>query len=258
MDTKEFDLAMQTRGWVLIESVVDLTLLEHISADMQRAYERCREIQLRNGVLTDTTGTAHHIVGNRDGFDDFLRQRYLVSFVERYLGGKCILNSYGAFSNQRRDGGYFNDIHRDVGTYTPNFPLMVNMLVMIDDFNIPNGATYMLSGSHHDVERPSESFFFKHAERLVGPCGSIAIWDARVWHAAGKNSTDVARRALTLTFTRPFVKQQLDYPRFVSAAYVASLDEDMRQLLGFNARTPSNLEEWYQPRDKRLYRPDQG
>jgi hypothetical protein len=34
--------------------------------------------------------------------------------------------------------------------------------------------------------------------------------------------------------------------------------EQVRQLLGYNARVPSNLEEWYQPPEKRFYRRDQG
>ena len=32
----------------------------------------------------------------------------------------------------------------------------------------------------------------------------------------------------------------------------------LRQLLGYNARVPTSLDEWYQPPDKRLYKRDQG
>jgi ectoine hydroxylase-related dioxygenase (phytanoyl-CoA dioxygenase family) len=36
---------------------------------------------------------------------------------------------------------------------------MVNMLVMLDDFTVENGATYVLTGSHHAPERPQDEFF---------------------------------------------------------------------------------------------------
>jgi len=254
----EFDFVMRARGWVLFESVVDDELLEQIPAGMDAAYARCREVQLRNGVLESTTGTSHHVVGERDSLDDFLRRRYLIPHIERYLGGKCILNSYGAFSNEPDDAGYFNAVHRDVRTYHPGSPLMVNLLVMVDEFTLANGATYMLSGSHHVDARPTDEIFYRYAERLVGPRGSIALFDSRLWHAAGRNTTQQARRILTQTFTRPFYKQQIDYPRLVSEEYAATLDEDLRQLLGFNARVPASLDQWYQPPDKRYYQKDQG
>ena len=57
--------------------------------------------------------------------------------------------------------------------------------------------------------------------------------------------------------TRPFFKQQLDYPRFFDAAYAESLSPHLRQLFGFNARTPTNIEEWYQHPAHRFYQPNQ-
>lgn len=255
---EEFDFVMQARGWVLFESVVDDELLDRIPQGMAGAYERCREVQTRNGVLESTTGTSHHVVGVRDSLDDFLRRRYLLPYIERYLGGKCILNSYGAFTNEPTDAGYFNAVHRDVRSFNPGPPLMLNLLVMVDEFTLANGATYMLTGSQHVEAKPSDEIFYRYAERLIGPRGSIALFDSRLWHAAGRNTTQRARRILTQTFTRPFYKSQVDYPRFVSAEYAATLDEEMRQLLGFNARMPASLDEWYQPPEKRYYKKDQG
>jgi len=39
---------------------------------------------------------------------------------------------------------------------------------------------------------------------------------------------------------------------------VAGLPEPLRQVLGYHARTPASLEEWYQPPEGRFYRPGQG
>ncbi len=84
------------------------------------------------------------------------------------------------------------------------------------------------------------------------------VFDSNLWHAAGVNCTDRPRRALTLAFTRPFVKQQLDYPRALGYERGASFSPGLRQLLGYNARVPASLEEWYQPPDRRMYKRDQG
>jgi ectoine hydroxylase-related dioxygenase (phytanoyl-CoA dioxygenase family) len=63
---------------------------------------------------------------------------------------------------------------------------------------------------------------------------------------------------LTLGFTRPFMKQQLDYPRALGYDRSETLSPALRQLLGYNARVPVSLDEWYQPPDRRLYKRDQG
>jgi ectoine hydroxylase-related dioxygenase (phytanoyl-CoA dioxygenase family) len=115
-----------------------------------------------------------------------------------------------------------------------------------------------LTGSHRQPKRPSDDEFFQRAVRAVGPAGSIVMFDSNLWHAAGVNRSDRPRRALTLAFTRPFIKQQLDYPRALGYECGDSYSPALRQLLGYNARVPTSLDEWYQPPQKRLYKPDQG
>jgi ectoine hydroxylase-related dioxygenase (phytanoyl-CoA dioxygenase family) len=136
--------------------------------------------------------------------------------------------------------------------------MMINMLVMVDDFTLENGATYLLSGSHLKDEKPSERNFYDRAERAIGKAGSILMFDSLLWHAAGINRTSAERRALTLAFTRPFQKQQMDYPRVLGYKAMDSFDEDLKQILGYNSRVPTSLDEWYQPPAKRFYRPGQG
>jgi ectoine hydroxylase-related dioxygenase (phytanoyl-CoA dioxygenase family) len=100
--------------------------------------------------------------------------------------------------------------------------------------------------------------FFRDAARAVAPAGSMVMFNSNLWHAAGVNRSDHSRRALTLAFTRPFVKQQLDYPRALGYDRGDSFSPALRQLLGYNARVPTSLDEWYQPLERRLYKRDQG
>jgi len=129
---------------------------------------------------------------------------------------------------------------------------------MLDDFTEENGATYLLSGSHRMREKPADEIFFKDAVRATGPAGTMVVFDSNLWHAAGVNRTECPRRALTLAFTRPFIKPQLDYPRALGYDRGPSFSPALRQLLGYNARVPTSLDEWYQPPEHRLYRHDQG
>jgi len=259
MDVGEFDRQLDTDGWVLFPCVVDAQLIDLLKHDVCTKHQECRHFQVRNGLAAGTEGTAHHVLGSENSLDEFLRRFYLDAYLARCLEGPYILNSYGAVLNDpTQPGSYVQSIHRDVRTHTKDFRMLVNVLVMLDEFTAENGATWVLSSSHHLPAKPAEAHFVGNADRITGMAGSILLFDSRLWHAAGHNRTDQPRMALTLTFSRPFMKQQMDYPRFVSRQYEAALSERMRQLLGFNARVPATYDEWYQPPERRMYKSTQG
>lgn len=134
---------------------------------------------------------------------------------------------------------------------------MVNVLVMLDDFTAENGATFLLPCSHMREDKPSDQEFYRDALQTTGSQGDVVIFNSNVWHAAGINRSQKERRALTLTFTKPFMKQQLDYPRAFGYDRMREFGEEVRQMLGYNSRVPENLDEWYQPMENRFYKKNQ-
>ena len=169
-----------------------------------------------------------------------------------------MLNTFGGVLNLPGNVAYVGHVHRDLRTFCGDLNLMAQLLVMLDDFTEENGATYFMSGSHRSADRPPDDEFFANATRAVGPAGSVVLFNSNMWHAAGVNRTDRKRRGLTLAFTKPFIKPQFDYPRALGYDAGGQFPEALRQVLGYNARVPASLDEWYQPPDKRMYRPGQG
>lgn len=257
-DLATFDRIIGEYGWIIYEDAVEPGLLQEITDSLYGSYQLRREIQIANGIAENMDGTLHHLV-ERDAFTlDFLSQRYCDSQIRHFLNGNYILNSLGAVINTKNAGRYVQNIHRDIRSYTGDFKLMIQLMINLDDFTLENGATHFLSGSHKRDVRPDEAYFYENADRAIMKKGSIVAFDAHLWHAAGKNYTDEPRRALTMAFTRPFFKPQLDYPRALGYTFGEQLNEDLRQVLGYNARIPENLNEYYQPVEKRMYRPGQG
>jgi ectoine hydroxylase-related dioxygenase (phytanoyl-CoA dioxygenase family) len=254
----EFEARMETRGWFLFDAVVDESLVKDLIVDLERSYEIRRPIQIRNGVDANTEGTAHHLLADGKSFVEFLRRAYLDEYIKTYFGGNYILNAFGGNLNLRRQFTYASNVHRDVRTYTRELRLLLNIIVMLDDFTLENGATYLMGGSHLSKEKPSDEEFFSRADRCTGRSGSIVLWDSNIWHAAGENKTDLPRRSLSLIYSVPFMKQQFDYPRTLGYENADSFSETFRQITGFNARVPATLDEWYQPPEKRFYKRDQG
>src|SRR5438105_808081 len=114
MDMKYFDQRMLTHGWVIFERVVAPELVLHMLADMDKAYEVCRAIQMKNGIGDQTSGTVHHLIGLGDSFMEYLSVMPVAACIERHFGGKYILNSFGGNNNSRQLGSYANVVHRDI------------------------------------------------------------------------------------------------------------------------------------------------
>lgn len=259
MELAAFRQDITRNGYVLFEDVAPEALLAQLRQDIPKHAAECREWQRRNGLGEGMDGAAHHVVGRGDSLDAFLQQLYLDDYIRDYFAGEYILNSYGALNNLPISAGTYKhgqNFHRDVRTFSGDFRLMLNMLVMVDDFTIENGATRLVPGTHRVEQRPDDAYFEQNAVRASGRAGSILLFDSNLWHSAAPNQTSGPRMALTLTFTRPFFKQQMDYPRLLGEDF--TWDERLRQLLGYNARVPANRDEWYQPPEKRMYKPGQG
>jgi hypothetical protein len=250
--------AVGTRGWTVVDDVIDADMLERLQQDLTRAYSVCRAVQVANGVAESTDGTVHHLLAVEGAFLDFLGRLPLDGLLRSFFDGPYILNSYGGVLNQQGTASYVSRPHRDVRRFSRGLPVMMNVLFALDNFSLENGATHLLSGSHLEDAPPGEDEFFRTADRAVLRAGSALMFDANLWHAAGTNQTDSPRRALTLTFTPPWYKQQLDYCRLLGNPAIEQLSPRLQQVLGFRSRTPTSLDEWYRPRAERFYRPDQG
>jgi hypothetical protein len=250
---------MRERGWVVLTEAIDASLVQRMLQDLERSWDVCREVQVRNGVAVDADLTVHHLVGQGPSYLEFIDDMEpLVPYLEDYFQGRFILNSFGGAINTRGRTSYAQRVHRDIRSFSGDMPLLLNTLVMLDDFTTDNGATYMMSGSHKAAEKPDNDTFAKEAEQALGPAGSILIFNSNVWHAGGSNQTDRPRRSVTPMYCKPFIKQQFDYPRALGYKAADSLLPHTRQILGYNARVPATLDEWYQPPERRMYRNDQG
>ena len=250
--------ALAQDGWILLPQGVSAELLRRLITELDVVYHEQRALQLRNGVGLRTDGTVHHLPCAAGAFLELLEDNPWQGLLEQYFDGPYILNTYGGVLNLPNDVSYVGAIHRDLRTFSGEVNLMAQLLVMLDDFSEENGATFLMSGSHRLRDRPPDDLFFRTAVQAVGCAGSVVLFNSNLWHAAGVNRSDRPRRALTIAFTRPFIKQQLDYPRALGYDRAEVLSPALRQLLGYNARVPASLDEWYQPPEKRLYQRGQG
>ena len=245
-------------GFSVFKNILDDNFLDKIRIDLDYWINYTDELRVKNGLGKVMRGVAHQVLGRDDSLSEFIKLLPLHEVIKFFFDGPYILNGYCGLINidgVSQDYLHVQNFHRDVRTYT-DFKLMINMLVMVDDFKIDNGATLLLPGSHKFKNRPTEEYLKKNSIYMEGSAGTVVLFDSRLWHAASKNLNGDKRRALTATYTRPFVKQQMDFVKLVGDDF--SQNEDVKQVIGWKSRVPESHSDWYQPSTNRFYHSDQG
>lgn len=248
-------------GFTIIPNQINSDWIELLSIEMDKAFIEHKLIREKtnNEILSD--GVALHALLSSKIFVNFLQillDTNLIDFLQKnFFNSKCILNSFSALNNLPNQKNFASVVHRDLRFYSGTFPIMVNCLLMIDDFTIENGGTYLLPYSHLKEEKPSDHTFFQNAIQATGNSGDILVFNSNVWHASAPNTTKNGRKAIPFTISKSFMKQLLDYPRALGYDRINDFSLELQQFLGYHSRVPSSLYEWYQPEENRLYRKNQ-
>lgn len=259
MNKADFDEEMEVNGWHSFENALPECLVKKMRRDCLKWVDICREYQIKNKLNENGDGTAHHAVGGGDSIDEFLDLHLFHPYMSHFFkGAPYIMHACNPVGGFPKSDTYIHKVHRDVATFIPNYHIRINMLVMLDDFMLENGATMVWRGSHKQAKKPTDDEFYSHCEPILGKAGTVVLFNSYLWHKGGMNRTSQNRAALTLSFGPAFIKPQMDYARYLGEEHGKRLPELTRQVLGYNARVPTSLDEWYRPKPERLYWANQG
>ena len=171
---------LERDGIATIPDFVPPQLLEELRNDLNDAYTECQNAQIANELeakqdksVGSLKGVAHHVLSQGKSFLKLLELRPAISLIEKYLNSQLTVYNFGAFINEGKEVLYKHgmSIHRD--TRTPDFgKQIVVVMVTLDEFTSNNGATYLLPGSHQQLERPSDELFYANAKRAITGAGS--------------------------------------------------------------------------------------
>lgn len=259
--TPQESLELKNQGFVILRNQLDEKLRSQLSDAVDKAFIKHKIFQEKNNSDIKTDGVALHALLSDDTFITLLNTLIENGFIQKlqdnFFNSKCILNSLSALDNLPNQPNFSSNFHRDLRFYSGDFPIMLNCLIMVDDFTVENGGTFLVPGSHLEERKPTEQELFFTAVQATGNKGDILVFNANVWHASAPNYTQDHRRAIPLTLSKSFMKQLLDYPRAIGYDRMTEFNSELQQLLGYYSRVPASLDEWYQPEDKRFYKKNQ-
>lgn len=249
---EQFIHEIQTEGSAIVPGVLDADFIARAKRDLAAAIEK--EAAYHGGTDYKDYGMVLLCSLYGPAFVELLENPRLLEPIEAVLGDGCIVYAYTSSSMPPQGGNMSSRIHVDCPRLIPDYMTNLGVTILLDDFTEDNGATWYLPHSQTQAEAPSAEHFYGQGKRLLAAAGSAWFFNARLWHAGGKNATAEWRHALTLNMCRPFMKQRLDIPRAMGHLDTASLPARARQKLGFDAQVPASYEEYYAPPEQRKFK----
>lgn len=139
-----------------------------------------------------------------------------------------------------RIGDGFRDV-RFASDPTPsaepiNPPFSINAVFAITDFTPESGSTCVVPGSHLTGAFPDRKADIEVWQPTI-PSGSAIVFDSRIWHGTGRNTTLEQRIGVTLNYCVPYVRQFTNFTLGLDPRLRESLSDSDLALLGFTMHT---------------------
>lgn len=254
---EEHAYAMRTRGYNVIPGFLEAAHCERLKAALQRALDDYQPSAASERSTLDRY-LLHDLICRDLEVARLLDDPRLQPLVAPLLGEHWILYAFTSSSVPPGGTNYGRRVHVDSPRFVPDYASNVGLVWALDAFTRDNGGTEVLPGSHNSPEAPSEAYFERNCVQLECPQGSLIVFQARLFHRSGLNGSAQFRHALTMNACRAFMKQRMDWVRFVPKPIADALGAQGRRLLGYDTRLPTSLDEFFVPDAERLYKPNQG
>lgn len=112
-------------------------------------------------------------------------------------------------------------------------PVVCNSMLMLDDFTESNGATLLVPGSHRRGREPdNETDGSEDWIPVVAPAGTVLVFEGRIWHSTGVNTTQESRVGIAVNFCGPQFRPQENYLVGLDRKVLDSSPPKLLELIG--------------------------
>lgn len=265
-DEAELEADFVRWGYCLVKDAMSAT---QIAAQIERIKEQAAAERDRNTAISTSRNNQAQLVNNlvlkgqvfRDAveFKENVAQggplvdRLLTKIMGEGFGLGC---AHGSIVHQ---GGGLQDLHVDQGGIPmpyPPFPFGSLIIWCYTEFNLENGATYVVPGSHRTASGATSFHEGADLVRLVdgepglvaicAPPGTCILTDTRVLHGGGRRTAPGTRYAMRCHYNRHFIRalhEQSTANLHVPEAVYQQLSDRLKHMMGIGVHTPNPVGE---------------
>ncbi len=231
--------ALDEQGYVVLHNLIDVDWLKALRRRVEELFEEEGENAGHEFRTEPFARRLANLVDKGEVFERVVAEPRVLELVSHVLNGSFKLSSLNARSTNPF-AAEPQPLHVDMGLLPDaKGPTVCNSVWLLDDFTPDNGATRLIPGSHLWGRNPRETLADPLAPHpgeilLVAPAGTVAVYNAHIWHGGTANSTAAHRRALHSFFVRRDVAQQQWQKKMLRAETQARLSPLMRELLALD------------------------
>ena len=131
-------------------------------------------------------------------------------------------------------------LHLDSNLPGGDYPIIMIVLYMLDNFTKQNGATRIIPASHRRTGYAEDGKIYDEEVLVEGQQGTALIYNAALWHGGGPNLDGTSRWAVVLGFGRWFIKPSYDFLKCTPISVYDKMTEEQKELFGFNSNPPKD------------------
>lgn len=223
------------QGYCIVPELMGSECLERLRHGLGPLLAQSARAFERGSTRSRTAFHVHNVLAKSRAADEVALHPMIRTTVGAVLGFDFIFHA-GAIVTANGPGCLAQPLHRDDASYyalpRPRMPLVVTVAVALDDFTAENGATRLVPSScWWERDRVAVA---SDARPVEMPAGSVLFWDGATFHGGGANTTrDSTRRTLLLSYTRGWLRTQVNQFLAVPRAVVLSLPAELQRELGY-------------------------
>lgn len=254
---EEHNYHLKTRGYSLVPDFLNSQECQVLKESLTFHLKEFKTVAGAERSFLDRN-QLHDLINRDINFAKLLEDPRLHQMISPHLGEHWIMYAATSSSVPPKGTNYSSRLHVDSPRFSPDYVFNLGVIWTLDEYTNENGALELLPGSHHDSTEPSLALFEKNKVKVLCDAGTLIVFHARVFHRTGINQTEEWRHSMTLNACRSFMKQRMDWVRFIPSSVSEKLNAQARRLIGFDTRLPGSLTEFFVPDSERLYKPNQG
>jgi len=224
-------------GFTVMENLLDDTGVDLIKRELQPYLQG--EKMGRNNFEGEHSERVYALLAKAPSIATIIEHPLVLELIDQLLPKNYLLSA--ALAINVHPGETPQPFHVDSGggglpwpTPCPRFG--ISTLWAFDDFTASNGATEVVPGSHLWNEqrdpRPDELL------KITMPAGSAVVFDGRLLHRGGANTSKHSRLGITPQYCAPGLRQIESMLLAVPPQVAANYSDRIQNLLGYSIMEP--------------------
>ncbi|MEM8705859.1 MAG: phytanoyl-CoA dioxygenase family protein [Actinomycetota bacterium] len=232
-DPAEIAAFLAERGYAIVERAVDAEVMDRFAAEVEPYVDGSavgRDVY--DGMYTRRTGA---LIARCPTARELVMHPQVVGTVEHFLAHSTTVQLHLTQLITIGPGETKQKPHRDQMAFDfypfpADYHVQCNTMWALTDFTAENGATHIAPGTSAMSDDDAAAVAEIQADM---PRGSVLLYDGKVLHGGGANTTDAARQGINITYAVGWVRQEENQFLACPPDVARTLDDDLLKMMGY-------------------------